>query len=91
MKLSKDVVYDRLAAEVAKRFSLSPEQIKPDLHFVNEVGTDSIDMVELALEVEDEFDMDIPDGDLEQLDTLGKVADYVYEYQGQHLEQKKKK
>ncbi|MCK8616756.1 acyl carrier protein [Fructobacillus sp. M158] len=82
MALSKEQIYAKLEDEVAKRFNVSKDKIQGDHDFVKEIGADSIDVVELVVEVEDEFDLEIPDEDLDELTTLNKVTDYIYARQG---------
>ncbi|MFC4760822.1 acyl carrier protein [Fructobacillus durionis] len=82
MALSREQIYEKLECEVAKRFEVSKDKIEGDHDFVKEIGADSIDVVELVVEVEDEFDIEIPDEELDSLTTLNKVSDYVYEHQG---------
>ncbi|GAO99647.1 acyl carrier protein [Fructobacillus ficulneus] len=81
MALTKEQIYDHLAKESQARFSLQDHQVQPELDFAKETGVDSIDVVELILEVEDEYDLVIPDEELDSLTTLQKVVDYVYVHQ----------
>ena len=82
MALSKEQIYEKLACEVSKRFEVPREVVEGDHDFVKRLGGDSIDVVELVVEVEDEFDIEIPDEDLDELTTLNKVTDYIYDHQG---------
>ncbi|EJF33949.1 acyl carrier protein [Weissella koreensis KCTC 3621] len=79
--LEKKVIYDRVAALVADHFELSTDQISGDLNFLNDIDVDSIDFVELVLEMEDEFDAEIPDEDADKLTTINQTVDYIYEHQ----------
>ncbi|MDF7626393.1 acyl carrier protein [Leuconostocaceae bacterium ESL0723] len=81
MKLDKEAIYNKLADEVATRFDLKRDQITPNLNFTTDVNADSIDFVELVLEVEDMFDIEIPDDDVSKLATLQNTVDYVYDHQ----------
>ncbi|USS91820.1 acyl carrier protein [Fructobacillus americanaquae] len=81
MAFTKEQIYDRLAKEAAQRFSLKAEKVSPNLNFAQDTSADSIDVVELVLEVEDEYNMEIPDEALDSLTTLQKVVDYVYVHQ----------
>ena len=65
----KEIVMDRLNAE--------EEQIKPEASFVEDLGADSLDIVELIMGIEEEFDIEIPDEDAEKLTTVGDALDYV--------------
>jgi len=65
----KEIVMDRLNAEEG--------QIKPEASFVEDLGADSLDIVELIMGIEEEFDIEIPDEDAEKLTTVGEAMDYV--------------
>jgi acyl carrier protein len=68
-KKLKDIVVDRLNVEEA--------QIKPEASFVEDLGADSLDIVELIMGIEEEFDIEIPDEDAEKLTTVGEALNYV--------------
>ena len=65
----KDIVIDRLNAE--------EDKIKPEASFVEDLGADSLDIVELIMGIEEEFDIEIPDEDAEKLTTVGEAMSYV--------------
>ena len=65
----KEIVMDRLNAE--------EEQIKPEASFVEDLGADSLDIVELIMGIEEDFDIEIPDEDAEKLTTVGEAMNYV--------------
>ena len=65
----KEIVMDRLNAE--------EDQIKPEASFVEDLGADSRDIVELIMGIEEEFDIEIPDEDAEKLTTVGEAMEYV--------------
>ena len=64
----KEIVMDRLNAE--------EDQIKPEASFVEDLGADSLDIVELIMGIEEEFDIEIPDEDAEKLTTVGEAMAY---------------
>lgn len=65
----KEIVMDRLNAE--------EDQIKPEASFVEDLGADSLDIVELIMGIEEEFDIEIPDEDAEKLTTVEEAMNYV--------------
>ena len=65
----KDVIIDKLGVEESK--------IVTEASFVDDLGADSLDTVELIMELEEEFSLEIPDEEAEKLTTVGKVVDYV--------------
>jgi len=62
---------------VAEQMSVDKAEIKRSTSFVNDLNADSLDTVELVMELEDEFDMTIPDDAAEKLKTVGEAIDYI--------------
>ncbi|MDR0898889.1 MAG: acyl carrier protein [Lactobacillaceae bacterium] len=83
MKKDKDQIYNELVDEISKRFDLSKDKITPNLNFITDVDADSIDFVELVLELEDMYQLEIPDEVAEKLITLQETVDYIYQNQGE--------
>ena len=71
----KEIIINELGVE--------PEKVTPDASFVEDLGADSLDTVELVMAFEEEFGMEIPDEDAEQLQTVGDAIRYVSEHAGQ--------
>jgi len=65
----KEIVMDRLNVE--------EDQIKPEASFVEDLGADSLDIVELIMGIEEEFDIEISDEDAEKLTTIGEATKYI--------------
>jgi acyl carrier protein len=65
----KEVIIDKLGVD--------EDAIKTDAHFVNDLGADSLDTVELIMEFEEEFGIEIPDEDAENITTVGSAVDYI--------------
>lgn len=65
----KNIICDQLAVE--------PEKVTPTASFIDDLGADSLDIVELVMTMEEEFDLDIPDEDAEKIKTVGDVIKYV--------------
>ncbi len=70
----KEIIADQLGVDV--------EQIKPESKFVDDLGADSLDVVELIMAFEEEFGIEIPDEDAEKISTVGDVLNYIKEKQG---------
>nr|WP_243198171.1 acyl carrier protein [Weissella diestrammenae] len=62
-------------------FELEPEKVTGDLNFLTDIDADSIDFVELVLEMEDEFGAEISDEAAETLVTINSTVDYIYNHQ----------
>ena len=58
-------------------YTSEEDQIKPEASFVEDLGADSLDIVELIMGIEEEFDIEIPDEDAEKLTTVGEAMEYV--------------
>ena len=72
------MVFEKLANLIAEHFSVDAEDITMDTHFINDLNAVSIDVVDLMLEVEDEFDLgEIEEDVLENVRTVGDVVNYI--------------
>ena len=69
----KEVIIDKLGVEEVS--------IKSEAHFVNDLGADSLDTVELIMEFEEEFGIEIPDDDAEKITTVGSAVEYIEKHQ----------
>lgn len=69
----------RLQNIVGKQLGIDPIKIKPDADFGKELGADSLDVVELVMAIEDEFEIDIEDRIASQIGTLQDALDYIEE------------
>jgi acyl carrier protein len=56
------------------------DQVTPETSFINDLGADSLDTVELVMELEDAFDVSIPDEDAEKMQTVGDAINYIKEH-----------
>lgn len=65
----KDIIVDQLGVD--------PDKVKLEASFIDDLGADSLDIVELVMAMEEEFDLEIPDEDAEKLKTVGDVAGYL--------------
>jgi acyl carrier protein len=65
----RDIVVDEL--------SVDPDQVTEDATFVDDLGADSLDVVELVMRLEEEFDIEIPDDDAEKITTVGEAIKYI--------------
>ena len=72
-------IQSKVFAIVADKLGVEEENITADSSFINDLGADSLDTVELIMEFEKEFDVTIPDEDAEQISTVGHAIEYLKE------------
>ena len=65
-----------MAKIIVEQLSIDPEEVVPEATFVDDLGADSLDLVELVMTFESEFDVDIPDEDVEKIFTLNDAYKY---------------
>jgi len=75
--MERDELLKKVKAIVADKLSISEDQITEEASFIEDLGADSLDTVELVMALEEEFSLDIPDEDAEKLTTVGKAMDYI--------------
>jgi acyl carrier protein len=72
-------VADRVIEIVAEQLGADKDKVTPETSFVNDLGADSLDTVELVMELEEEFDINIPDDAAEKIQTVGQAIDFIDE------------
>lgn len=76
--MKKEELLARLKEIIVDRLDVEEEQIVPEASFVEDLGADSLDIVELIMGIEEEFDIEIPDEDAEKLTTVGEAMNYTF-------------
>tara|TARA_B000000557_G_scaffold204310_1_gene169760 strand:+ start:828 stop:1058 length:231 start_codon:yes stop_codon:yes gene_type:complete len=69
--------FDKVKEVIMDKLSVQEDAINSDAHFINDLGADSLDTVELIMELEEEFGIEIPDEDAENIMTVGSAVDYI--------------
>jgi acyl carrier protein len=73
---------DKVREIVADQLSVEPSIVTPQARFVEDLGADSLDVVELVMRFEEEFEVEIPDEDAEKLTTVGAAVKYIEDKAG---------
>ncbi len=72
-------VEDRVKKIIGEQLGVEEDEVTPEASFVEDLGADSLDTVELVMALEEEFGIEIPDEDAEKILTVGKALDYIKE------------
>ena len=74
---------DRVKEIIAKELEVEAKQLTPEAKFIEDLGADSLDTVELVMALEEEFETEIPDEDAEKITTVQQAIDYINERRAQ--------
>jgi acyl carrier protein len=72
-------VEDKVREIIVEQLGVSPEEVVPEASFIDDLGADSLDIVELVMAIEEEFALEIPDDDAEKIQTIQDAITYVEE------------
>ena len=75
--MSPEEIESKVKELICQQLEVSEDQLKPDSSFVDDLKADSLAVVELVLALEQEFDLEIPDEDTEQIKTVKNAVDYI--------------
>ena len=75
--LTEQEIQEKVISIIADQMNIDKSEISRDTSFINDLNADSLDTVELVMELEDEFDMNIPDEEAEKLQTIGAAVDFI--------------
>ena len=80
--MSDKSIADRIKDIIVEQLGVNADQINPGAKFIEDLGADSLDIVERIMALEEEFGTEIPDEEAEKLQTVGDVAKYIEDTQG---------
>ncbi|WP_020008679.1 acyl carrier protein [Salinicoccus albus] len=69
--------FDKVKDIIVDKLGIDEEKITKEASFKDDLGADSLDIAELVMELEDEFEMEIPDEEAEKINTVGDALDYI--------------
>ena len=75
-------IIDEVREVVVEQLNVSPEEVKEDSKFVDDLGADSLDVVELVMALEEKFDIEIPDDQAEAIQTVGDAVKFIENIKG---------
>lgn len=78
---SAEEVEGRIKSIIVEQLGVSIEEVIPNASFIEDLGADSLDIVELIMALEEEYDMEIPDEDAEKIQAVNDVIKYIQERQ----------
>jgi acyl carrier protein len=77
--MSDKPIEEKVKDIIVEQLGVNPEQVTPTASFIEDLGADSLDIVELVMAFEEEFNVEVPDEDAEKLQTVGDVIKYIEE------------
>jgi len=73
-------IYDKVKGIIAEQLGVDEAEVNMESSFIEDLGADSLDIVELVMALEEEFDIVIPDEDAEKIRTVGEAVNYIKEH-----------
>jgi acyl carrier protein len=77
--MTREEILAKVKTVVAEKLNVGEDQVTTDAKFVEDLGADSLDQVELIMAMEDDFELKIPEEEAEKLDTVGSAVNYIVE------------
>jgi acyl carrier protein len=77
--MAEKTIEEKVKDIIVEQLGVNPEQVTPQASFIEDLGADSLDIVELVMAFEEEFSVEVPDEDAEKLQTVGDVINYIKE------------
>ena len=78
--MSSEEVFDKIKEIIVEQLGVAENSVTEEASFIDDLGADSLDIVELIMALEEEFDIEIPDSDAEKVVTVGDVVEYIKDH-----------
>ena len=78
--MSSEEVFEKVKGIIVEQLGVADTAVTMEASFIDDLGADSLDNVELIMALEEEFDMEIPDSDAEKVVTVGDVVEYIKDH-----------
>lgn len=75
------MIFEKVKTILAEQFSVNESTITPDTNIEQDLGADSLDVVDILMSIEDEFEIEIPDGEIDNIRTVGELINYIKDNQ----------
>ncbi len=73
------MVFEKVRAIICEQFEIDEDRVKLDSSIIGDLGADSLDVIDLAMSIEDEFDIEVPDDEIEKIKTVGDIVKFIEE------------
>lgn len=77
--MSSEEIFEKVKGIIVEQLGVAEASVSMEASFIDDLGADSLDIVELIMALEEEFDMEIPDADAEKIVSVSDVVDYIKE------------
>ncbi len=74
------MIFEKVQEALVNQLGIDAEEITLESKIIDDLGADSLDVIELVMMLEEAFDMEIPDSDIEEFSTVGDVVEYIKEH-----------
>ena len=78
--MSSEEVFEKVKETIIEQLGVADTAVTTEASFIDDLGADSLDIVELIMALEEDYDMEIPDADAEKIVTVGDVVEYIREH-----------
>lgn len=78
--MSSEEIFDKVKEIIVEQLGVADTAVTLEASFIDDLGADSLDIVELIMALEEEFDIEIPDADAEKVVSVGDVVDYIKDH-----------